>query len=388
MRDVLLDRPVLRREPTGSDLRVQPGTAQPGRRGATCDVFDRWWRHSRPVRRSLDRRAVGIERQARATGGLDFGQGAVDLGAPAIPAERLDEELHPVALPVLAVAQPVKHAQDRLGDVQDFAGRQEREQDLARPAVDRGAAAGGDAEAALDHLAVASGFSRTSSRVPRADRGAPAEIVNRGRDVILGAAFEGDLELARERRAERMPQQEARERLGIRRHIERLVTGDAGVRAGGDVAHRVAARFPRRQASLGERAHRRLDLVQPDEMKLHVLASGDVAEAAGVRLSGFRQRKELFRGSDALRDLDAQHLRVAGLTLSVGAPDQPERAPLVGRQLSALESLERGHELVDFRLARERQPRSAESLGIVDSRHKGLQTGHEPPSWWRTEPHA
>ena len=173
-----------------------------------------------------------------------------------------------------------------------------------------------------------------------------------------------------------MPQQEARERLGIRRHIERLVTGDAGVRAGGDVAHRVAARFPRRQASLGERAHRRLDVVQPDEMKLHVLAGRDVAEAAGVRLAHLRQRKELYGACDALRDLDAQHLRVAGLTLSVRAPDQPERAPLVGRQLSALESLERGYELVDFRLARERQPRPAESFGIVDSRHRDLHKPH------------
>ena len=71
------------------------------------------------------------------------------------------------------------------------------------------------------------------------------------------------------------------------------------------------------------------------------------------------------RVEDALRNLDAQHLHVAGLPLAVGAAHQPEHPPLVGRQLAALESLERGDELVDVRLAGKRQAGPAQGLGIV-----------------------
>ena len=41
---------------------------------------------------------------------------------------------------------------------------------------------------------------------------------------------------------------------------------------------------------------------------------------------------ELRRVEDALRDLDAQHLRVARLPLAVGAAHQPERPPLIRRR--------------------------------------------------------
>ena len=162
-----------------------------------------------------------------------------------------------------------------------------------------------------------------------------------------------------------MAQQKARQRFGVRRDVEPLVGGDAGVRAGGDVAHRVAARLARRQPGVGEATHRRLDVVQLDEMELDVLPRGDVAEAARVALADVGQRVELIAGEDALRNLDPQHLRVFGLPLAVGAAHQPEGAPLVGRHLAALVALERGHELVDVGLAGERQPRAAERLGIV-----------------------
>ena len=75
------------------------------------------------------------------------------------------------------------------------------------------------------------------------------------------------------------------------------------------------------------------------------------------------------RGEDALRNLDAQHLHVAGLPLAVGAPDEAEHPPLIGRQLAALELLERGDELVDVGLARERKAGPSERLGIVYGCH-------------------
>ena len=47
-------------------------------------------------------------------------------------------------------------------------------------------------------------------------------------DVILGAAFKSDLELARQHRAQRVAQEITRQRFRIRRDVERLVLRDAG----------------------------------------------------------------------------------------------------------------------------------------------------------------
>ena len=90
-----------------------------------------------------------------------------------------------------------------------------------------------------------------------------------------------------------------------------------------------------------EVAHRGLDVVQLDEVELDVLPRGDVPEAARVALGDVGQRRRICSAaSDPLRNLDAQHLRVAGLPLTVGAAHEPEGAPLVGRDLAALEPLE------------------------------------------------
>ena len=110
----------------------------------------------------------------------------------------------------------------------------------------------------------------------------------------------------------------------------------AGVRAAGDVAHGIAARLARRHARVGQQAHRRLDVVQLDEMKLDVLPRRDVAEVPRVLLADLGQREELLAREHALRHLHAQHLRVRRLPLSVGAAHEAKRAPLVGRDLAAL----------------------------------------------------
>ena len=81
------------------------------------------------------------------------------------------------------------------------------------------------------------------------------------------------------------------------------------------------------------------------------------------------QRVELPGRQDSLRNLDPQHLHVARLSLAVRAPNQPERTPLVRRQLAALELFERRHELVDIGLAGKGQPRPAKRSGIVNGRH-------------------
>ena len=196
------------------------------------------------------------------------------------------------------------------------------------------------------------------------DAGAQADVVDRGERVVLGAAFEPDLELARQLRAQRLAQQVARERLGVGRHVERLVRRDAGVRARRDVADGAAAGLARREPGLGEPPHHRLDVVELQEVELDVLPRRDVPEAARVALGDVRERLELRPVEDALRDLDPQHLRVARLPLAVRAAHQAEGPPLVGRQLAALVGVERADELVDLGLVRERQPRAAEGRGL------------------------
>src|SRR5262245_24133376 len=127
------------------------------------------------------------------------------------------------------------------------------------------------------------------------DTGAPSDVVDGRERMVLAAPFERDLELARERRAQRMPQQEAREGLGVGGDVEHLVRSDAGIRAGGDVAHRVAARFARRKARVGEVPHRGWNVVECDEVELEVLARRDVTEASGVLLGHVGEGVELRR---------------------------------------------------------------------------------------------
>src|SRR5688572_16600201 len=61
---------------------------------------------------------------------------------------------------------------------------------------------------------------------------------------FVGTTGERRLELATEALHVRMAEQEAHERLGVGRDVERLRLADACERTRGDVAHRVAARFP------------------------------------------------------------------------------------------------------------------------------------------------
>ena len=115
---------------------------------------------------------------------------------------------------MLVVAELVEDADDRFGHVEDLRRRQELVHRLGGLHHDRRAAADDDAEAALAVL----------------DRRAIAEIVHAEQRVIfVGAAFERDLEFARQRRAERMAQQIARHRFGVGRDVEELGRRHAGL---------------------------------------------------------------------------------------------------------------------------------------------------------------
>src|SRR5262249_30099894 len=108
------------------------------------------------------------------------------------------------------------------------------------------------------------------------------------------------------------------------------------------------------------------DVVQLHEVKLHVLARRDVAKTPREPLRNVGQRVQLFARQDALRDLDAKHLSIVGLTLSVRAPHQSKLTPLVRGELAALVTLERRDELIDVGVARKRKSRAAERFRIID----------------------
>ena len=77
-----------------------------------------------PVR-FLQRRPIGIEGQARRSRRHDLGQRPLELRPPRLPGHGPDQELHPVPLLVLVVAEAVEQPNDRLGHGQDLAGRNE-----------------------------------------------------------------------------------------------------------------------------------------------------------------------------------------------------------------------------------------------------------------------
>ena len=110
-------------------------------------------------------------------------------------------------------------------------------------------------------------------------------------------------------------------------------------------------------------------------MELHVLAGGEVAPAARVRLGDVRERLELLGGDAAVRHLDAQHLVVAALALAVDALVQAEDAEHVFVD-PAVEVLADGA-LVDVELLGDhRVEDSGGQLADVD-RHKAA------PGWGR-----
>jgi hypothetical protein len=115
----------------------------------------------------------------------------------------------------------------------------------------------------------------------------------------------------------------------------------------------IAAGLPRGDADVRQFTHGEFDVVELDEVKLNVLPRRDVPEAAGVFLADVREHAQLRRREEALRNLDPEHLRVFGLTLSVGAAHEPERPPLIGGHLAALVLREHGDELLDIGLAGE-----------------------------------
>ena len=85
----------------------------------------------------------------------------------------------------------------------------------------------------------------------------------------------------------------------VRRDVEQLTGPHAGVDAAGDVAHTVGASAARRDADGVQALVHVDDDRQIDPVHLHVLARGDVQDAARVVVGDVRQHVGLRRRSSA-----------------------------------------------------------------------------------------
>ena len=144
-------------------------------------------------------------------------------------------ELQPGFVLVLAVAVDVEHADHGFHAADDFLGGKELVEELGFDGQRSQTAGHGHAEAV--HSV--------------ADHRAQADVVDRGRDAILGAAGKRDLELARQAIGQLLVQERQRQPPGVRLHIEGLFGMDAGQRARRDVADGVVAGFASGESNVG-----------------------------------------------------------------------------------------------------------------------------------------
>ena len=239
----------------------------------------------------------------------------VELGAflPHQPLEFLETELGDQELDarrgtVALLAQARVHPRDRLRDRQQLLGGQEVGEQLGLVRHRAEPAAHVQLEAAL-RLAIHLARHRHGAQVVHPHQAAR----------LVAAAGEGDLELAPEVLHVGMTEQKVGQSPRVGGDVERLRVAHAGHRAGGDVAHRVAARLTGGDADRGQPSHQVGRVHHVDEMELDVLARGDVADAVGVLLRQVRQHLDLLRVEPAPRNLDALHAgRVPGRVRPLG----------------------------------------------------------------------
>ena len=190
-----------------------------------------------------------------------------------VQAELFDQELHARTAAIALLAQTRKYATGGLRERQNLLFRHRGVEQLG--------IVGHGAQTAADHHLEAA--ARDAVALP--GLGDEAQIMNIGQAAAAGlAAGEGDLELSAHVLGVGVAQQVIGHGLGVGRGIEGLAAAHAGERAGGDVAHRIAAGLAGGDADGGQPPHEVGRIVDVDVVQLHVLARGDVADGVRVLL--------------------------------------------------------------------------------------------------------
>ncbi len=230
----------------------------------------------------------------------EFAALLVDDPPELLVSEFIDQELHASAGSILFLAQAGKDAGDSLREGQHFISGDKLAVELCLLGNCSEPAANVHLET-LDPSPVSFLY----------DGNGPNVVDHRETARFVIAAREGNLEFASEVLRVGAAQQKVGHRQRMGGDIKTLRRAETGIGASGDVANHVAAGFTGRDPHFGQPAHDVGGFFELNEVELDVLTRGDVADAVCVLLGQIRQADHLFRGQDAERNLDSQHLDAA-----------------------------------------------------------------------------
>ena len=242
---------------------------------------------------------------------------ALELGAHALGAPLVDQELRARARALLAIAVVAEDRGQLVGDLDDVVEAREHAEPPAHPRR--------RSEASTDPDVVA----ETQLGVRHADEPDVVDLVLR---AVVAARADRHLELAGEVREAPVPHEVGRQLVDDRARVEELVRGDARERAADDVAPDVAARLRAGQADPVERREDLGDVLDPEPVQLDALARRHVAGRAPEAHGEVADRPQLLRRDRAVRHADPQHQEAVLLgPLRVQAPPLRE-LEVVGRE--------------------------------------------------------
>ncbi len=232
-------------------------------------------------------------------------------------AGRSKQELHAIALAVLALPVAKIHADDGLARRQQVALGDEIEPEVSD--LRRRPEPPGDVD--------------RESTTSIGDPGENTDVVDHRLRFVAPASGNSYLELARQLQIHLVKEEMAADGECMGRHVEKLVLDDTAVWRGGDVAHAISASADGGHAGLGEDLDNLDGILELEVVDLDVLTNGDVRAATAPPGRYFGEGVELVGGHDATRNLDPLHVLHVG-KLRVKTHSQPEGSELFGGQLS------------------------------------------------------
>ena len=184
----------------------------------------------------------------------------------------------------------------------------------------------------------------------RDDRPDPHVLERKSCMVGSVAPLESDLELPGKPLTEGMAKEPRAKGLRVRRHVEGFVGGDPREGANHDVAHRVAARFPRGEPRLRKKGERAFDAPHLHPVDMDVLPGGQVDSSAGrVPVGRLREGSQMTGRNPSEWNADADEVTVRSSADRVDPHDDAAAAEFVRRDRSGEERLHRIRDPGDFR---------------------------------------
>src|SRR3990170_355189 len=163
------------------------------------------------------------------------------------------------------------------------------------------------------------------------------------------APVEGDLELPWKPLTEGMAKKPRAERLRVRRHVEDLAGRDPREGANDDVAHRVAARFPRGKPRLRKKGERAFDAPHLHPVDMDVLPCGQVDSSTGrVPVGRLGEGSQMTGRNPSEWNADAEEVPVRSFADRVDPHHDAAAADLLRRDRTGAERLHRIRDPGDF----------------------------------------